>query len=98
LKLVRKNVGSTLLSAYANSNFIQKYTTAVIHEAIRMFPPVMRLGRKVYKDTCVQAKIFDSHSLEVLQKVDVPIRAGSDVILDVLGLHMNRRSFTPNFF
>jgi hypothetical protein len=56
-----------------------------------MFPPVMRLGKHVTTDTYVKAKIFDNHSLKVLQEVDVPIKAGSVVVLDVLGLHMNRR-------
>jgi len=54
-----------------------------------MFPPVMRLGRIVTADTCVTSRIFDKHSLEVLREVDVPIREGSVVVLDVLGLHMN---------
>lgn len=71
--------------------FVQEYTTAVIHEAIRMFPPAMRLGKHVTTDTCVKAKIFDKHSLKILREVDVPIKAGSSVVLDVLGLHMNRR-------
>jgi len=58
-----------------------------------MFPIALRLGRRVTTDTCVKTKIFDNHSFEVLQEVDVPIQAGSDVVLDVLGLHMNRRLF-----
>ena len=74
---------------------MQEYTTAVIHEAIRMFPPVMRLGKIATTDTRVTARIFDNHSLEVRQKVDVPIKEGSIVVLDVLGLHMNRGLFTP---
>jgi len=66
-----------------------EYTTAVIHEAIRMFPLVMRMGKIVTTDTCVTAKIFDKNSLEILRQVDVPIREGSVVILDVQGLHTN---------
>lgn len=56
-----------------------------------MFPPAMRLGKHVTADTCVKAKIFDKHSLKILREVDVPIKAGSAVVLDILGLHMNRR-------
>jgi len=56
-----------------------------------MFPPVMRLGKHVATDTHVKTKIFDNHSLKVLREVDIPIKAGSVVVLDVLGLHMNRR-------
>ena len=74
-----------------SSIFVQEYTTAVIYEAIRMFPPVMRLGKHVTTDTHVKTKIFDNHSFEVLREVDVPIKAGSVVVLDILGLHMNRR-------
>ncbi|KIM46888.1 hypothetical protein M413DRAFT_440460 [Hebeloma cylindrosporum] len=65
------------------------YTSAVIQEAIRMFPPVMRLGKLASADTHVKSKIFDSHSLKILREIDVPIKAGSVVVLDVLGLHMN---------
>ena len=96
-KLVRKNVCSTLIGAHAHSDSIQEYTTAVIHEAIRMFPPAPRLAKNVTTDTCVKAKIFDPHSLEVLREVDVPIKAGSDIVLDIPGLHMNRGLFTKFF-
>ena len=71
--------------------FVQEYTAAVIHEVIRLFPPAMRLGKHVTTDTCVKTKIFDNHSLKVLREVDIPIKAGSDVVLDILGLHTNRR-------
>jgi hypothetical protein len=64
-----------------------------MHEAIRMFPPLVRLGKHVTTDTSLKAKIFDNNSLEVLHEVDIPIQAGTDVILDVIGLHMNRRLF-----
>ena len=89
-KLVRKNVGSILFGAHEDTNFIQEYTAAVIRETIRMFPPAPRLAKNVTTDTCVKANFFDSHSLEVLREVDFPIKAGTDVVLDILGLHMNR--------
>ena len=63
-----------------------------------MFPPVMRLGKQVAADTHVKTKIFDNHSLKVLREVDVPIKAGSVVVLDVLGLHMNRKLFALQAF
>jgi hypothetical protein len=72
---------------------IQEYTIAVIHEAIRMFPIALRLGRRTTTDTLVKGKIFDTHSFELLREVDVSIQAGTDVVLDVMGLHMNRRLF-----
>ena len=59
-----------------------------------MFPPAPRIEKHVTTDTCLKTRIFDSHSLEVLREVNVPIKAGSDVILDILGLHTNRRLFT----
>ena len=93
---MREYVGSLLVGTHAGPNFIQEYTTAVIHEAIRIFPATSRLGKHVTTDTCVKAKIFDTHSLEVLREVAFPIKAGSDVILDIMGLHMNRRSFTTH--
>lgn len=93
-KLVRKNVGFILVGAYAYPYSIQEYTTAVVREVIRMFPPAPRLAKHVTTDTSVKVKIFDSHSLEVQREVDVPIKAGSDLVLDILGLHMNRRLFT----
>ena len=93
-KLVRQNIGSILVSAHADPDFIQEYTAAVIREVIRMFPPAPRLAKHVTTDTFVKTKIFDSHSLEVLRELDVPIKAGSDVVLDILGLHMNRKLFT----
>jgi hypothetical protein len=92
-KLVRKNIGFILADAHAYPHFIQEYTTAVVREVIRMFPPAPRLAKNVTTDTSVKVKIFDSHSLEVQREVDVPIKAGSDLVLDILGLHMNRRSF-----
>jgi hypothetical protein len=58
-----------------------------------MFPLALRLGRCVTTDTWVKTKIFDKHSFEVIQEVDVPIQAGSDLVLDILGLHMNRKLF-----
>ena len=72
---------------------MQEYTTAVVREVIRMFPPAPRLAKNVTTDTSVKVKIFDSHSLEVQREIDVPIKAGSDLVLDILGLHMNRRLF-----
>jgi cytochrome P450 len=66
-----------------------EYTTAVIRETIRMFPPAPRLSKNVTTDTCVKVKIFDSHSLEAVREVDFPIKAGTDVVLDISGLHMN---------
>ena len=62
-----------------------------------MFPPAPRLGKHVTIDTSVKARIFDNHSFEVLREVDIPIKAGTCVVLDVLGLHMNRRFFTHKF-
>jgi len=94
---VSKDVGSPLVGSYANPEFIQEYTIAVIHEVIRMFPLVPRLSKSVTVDTSVKAKIFDNHSFEVLREVDVPIPAGGEVVFDFRGLHMNR-TFTHEFF
>jgi len=99
-KLVRKDVVSIFVGAHAHPIFIQEYTAAVIHEAIRMFSPVPRLAKNATTDTYVKARIFDSRSLEVLREVDVPIKAGSDIVLDIHGLHRNRRllKFLTDFF
>ena len=61
-----------------------------------MFAPFPRLGKNVNTNTSVKAKIFDNHSLAVLREINVPIKAGSDIILDIPALHMNRRLF-PKF-
>ena len=76
---------------------IQEYTNAVINEAIRMFPPVTRIARTVTADTSVKARIFDNNSLEKLRELDVKVKAGGHVVLDVMGLHMSRMSFTQTF-
>ncbi|THU83318.1 cytochrome P450, partial [Dendrothele bispora CBS 962.96] len=74
------------------SNLI--YTTAVFYEAIRLRPIVSRLGRKVLKDTILKTYRFTDKdaspglSLDI-EPITIPLKAGSEVIIDVQGVHRN---------
>lgn len=49
--------------------------------------------RKACHGSLTKGKVFNNRSLKVLQEVDTPIQIGTDVVLDVMGLHMNRKLF-----
>jgi hypothetical protein len=71
----------------------KEYTTAAFYEALRLFPPVVCLGKQVIKDTNIKARRFTTRSDGTIQDVEeytVPIKGGSTIIIDILALHMNR--------
>ncbi|TFK72438.1 cytochrome P450 [Pluteus cervinus] len=69
-----------------------EYTTAVFHESLRHFPPVLRLGKIAQADTTLTTKRFsttEAGSITNIYQNTVAIERGSVVLIDVLGLHMN---------
>jgi hypothetical protein len=71
----------------------KEYTMAVFYETLRLFPPVVRLGKQVLEDTDIKARRFTTRSDGTVQDVEeytVPIKGGSIIIIDILALHMNR--------
>jgi len=72
---------------------MQEYVTAVFHETLRLFSSVPRLGKRVFSDTVIRTRRFTTNPDGTLDKVEVvntPIKAGSVVVLDVHGMHYNR--------
>ncbi|KAF7316111.1 F-box domain-containing protein [Mycena indigotica] len=68
------------------------YTIAVIHETLRLFPAVIRLLKLVREDAIIPSYHFDlsaSGTPENLQHITVPVQAGSQVMVDIRGLHHN---------
>ncbi|PFH49568.1 hypothetical protein AMATHDRAFT_62875 [Amanita thiersii Skay4041] len=69
-----------------------EYTIAAFHEAIRLFSPVPRLGKTVLVDTTLKARRFSTNlegKVTDIEEYNIPLRAGSIVVLDSHGLHMN---------
>ncbi|KAK7436056.1 hypothetical protein VKT23_019359 [Stygiomarasmius scandens] len=71
------------------------YTTAVFHETIRFQPIVSRLGRKVLRDIALKTYRFEkgvsSDSDLEIQPITIPLKEGSEIIIDVHGVHRNRK-------
>ncbi|THV05803.1 cytochrome P450 [Dendrothele bispora CBS 962.96] len=66
------------------------YTTAVFHEAMRLFPIAPRLGRVVTKDTVLKSYKFDpSDPSGSIEPYSVPMKQGSEVVMDISALHRN---------
>lgn len=66
----------------------------MFQETLRLYPAVARLAKVVLVDTSVKARQFSSTAdgkLENIKEITVPIKAGSVVIIDVFGLHNNRK-------
>ncbi|KAF8730610.1 hypothetical protein AX14_005373 [Amanita brunnescens Koide BX004] len=69
-----------------------EYVTAAFHETLRLFSSVPRLAKVVLSDTVIKTRRFTMKADGTLDKVEVvntPIKAGSAVILDIHGLHHN---------
>ncbi|EKM76767.1 hypothetical protein AGABI1DRAFT_131058 [Agaricus bisporus var. burnettii JB137-S8] len=69
-----------------------EYTSAVLHESLRLCPPVIRLVKLAQRDTILKSKRFVMSSkgnIGSTEVVDVPIEKGAMCVLDILGLHMN---------
>ncbi|KAL0569720.1 hypothetical protein V5O48_012235 [Marasmius crinis-equi] len=68
------------------------YTNAVVHETIRHFPAVSRLGREVIQDTVIKARRFRKAGAGAKYETEsftVPLRKGDKVLIDIPGLHAN---------
>ncbi|KAF9010195.1 cytochrome P450 [Cyathus striatus] len=79
-------------TSYKESMSRLEYTSAVFHEAVRLYPPVARMARHTLSDTRLKAKRFSTTSegkIGSVKEITVPIKAGSIVILDTFGLHKN---------
>ena len=65
----------------------------MFHETLRLFAPVPRLGKIVFSDTVIRTRRFTTNADGTLDRVEVmntPIKAGSAVVLEIYGLHYNR--------
>ncbi|KAF9443653.1 cytochrome P450 [Macrolepiota fuliginosa MF-IS2] len=79
-------------SAYKDILPQLEYTWAVLHETLRLCPPVVRLGKLVQNDTVIKAKRFTTSpegKVRVTQEIDVPVQKGGMCVMDILGMHMN---------
>jgi len=83
----------------ASSNYKEdypklKYTLAVFHETLRLFPSVTRIPKQVTSDTSLPARRFSPGSaaeiaLGVSTPFQVAVPKGSVVVLDIIGTHTN---------
>lgn len=72
---------------------MKDYVTAAFHEALRLFASVPRLAKTVHSDTVIKTRRFTMNAdgtLDKVEVVDTPIKAGSAVVLDIHGMHFNR--------
>ncbi|KAK7038948.1 hypothetical protein VNI00_010340 [Paramarasmius palmivorus] len=67
------------------------YTTAVFHESSRLCTITPRFGRVALSDTILRGKRFKP-GFEDYEEFPVHIKRGSQVIMDLSSVHMNRRS------
>ncbi|KAK2464803.1 hypothetical protein APHAL10511_003221 [Amanita phalloides] len=78
--------------AYKSSMQNLEYIIAIFHETLRLFSSVPRLGKKVLSDTIIKTHRFTTNgdgTVDNVEVVSTPIKAGSMVILDVHALHYN---------
>ncbi|KAJ7800399.1 cytochrome P450 [Mycena olivaceomarginata] len=86
-------------SSYGESMPRLLYTLATFHETIRLFPPVIRISKLVHADTTIKAHRFTTTSngdIDNVQDISVPVKAGSMVLVDIRGLHMNPMYWGPD--
>ena len=87
---------NTLLSWILGNSYDQEHTTAVFYESLRLLSPVIRLMRTVFSDTILSTRRFTTNadgSLDNVEVVNTPIKAGSVIVLDINGLHYNRECY-----
>ncbi|KAL0572021.1 hypothetical protein V5O48_009942 [Marasmius crinis-equi] len=68
------------------------YTLAVFYEAGRLCTVAPRLGRRVLADTTLTGRLFDlapDNSAQNVREFEVPLKRGSQVILDMTAVHRN---------
>ncbi|KAJ7778095.1 cytochrome P450 [Mycena metata] len=83
---------SASASSYKESMPKLPYTLAAFHETIRLFPAIVRLAKVVHADTVIPAHRFTTNAqgdVSDIQEISVPVKTGSTVMIDMLGLHMN---------
>ncbi|KAF8162437.1 cytochrome P450 [Mycena galopus ATCC 62051] len=87
------------VSSYKESMPRLPYTLATFHETLRLCPDVVRLAKTVHADATIQAHRFTistKDEIDNIQEISVPIKAGSIVMVDILGLHMNPMYWGPD--
>ena len=72
---------------------------AFVRETLRMFPTIPRLPRNVHADTVLPGTYFTPESKHTpipteTGKFLMAIPAGSNVVIDIWAVHMNRKSCT----
>jgi len=70
----------------------------MVQETLRYFPIVHQIPRLVKYDTVLTARHFvnGSNKHRILSEFRMDVPAGSVVMVDILGTHMNRKS--PSLF
>jgi len=70
-----------------------EYTTAVFRETLRLFPPVPRIATPVFADAVLTSHLFKTNSEGKMEttRSHVNVPAGSLVVIDILGVHNNRK-------
>ncbi len=89
-------VSNILLYWILGNSHDQEYTTAAFHESLRLFAPSIRLMRTAFSDTVLRTRRFTTNtdgSLDNVEVVKTPIKAGSLILLDIHGLHYNRECY-----
>ncbi|KAJ7269650.1 cytochrome P450 [Mycena rebaudengoi] len=79
-------------ASYKESMPNLQYTQATFHEILRLHTPVIRLAKMANADMSLTAHRFsvDTQGDVVdITPFSVPVQAGSMIIVDILGLHMN---------
>ncbi|KAF7351367.1 Cytochrome P450 [Mycena sanguinolenta] len=79
-------------SSYKESMPRLSYTLAMFHETIRLFPAIVRLAKQVHADATIPAHRFTTTArgeIDDIQDISISVKAGSVVMVDILGLHMN---------
>ncbi|KAJ7461725.1 cytochrome P450 [Mycena galericulata] len=79
-------------STYKESMPNLQYTLATFHETIRLFPAVIRLAKLVHADASVKTHCFSLNAqgdVENIREFPFSLTAGSMVMIDIRGLHLN---------
>lgn len=72
----------------------QRIATATFYEALRLFPAVATIPKVAVADTSLVVHTLSSKSGEPAKPTQIFVPAGTNVRIDVAGLHYNRASFS----
>ncbi len=89
-------VSNILLYWILGNSHDQEYTTAAFYESTRLFATVVRLMKTVFTDTVLKTRRFTTNtdgSLDNVEVVNTPIKAGGVIVLDINALHYNRECY-----